>query len=149
MSVRSAVDDEYIIPYKGILCWTSIPDTALIPITRLLLLAIEGTFALKFWAMRTVTTKDWYMGHICHRGRETLEYDGLCSHTCFHEFMEDFNLTAEELQNQAAKWRLKKHEWVNRGYLYTYLGKGSVRKNLSLRKMQHVLRREVSTAETS
>jgi hypothetical protein len=47
---------------------------------RLMFVALEATFTYIFWAMRTIS-KDYGMAHICLWDRNTLEDDGLCSHS--------------------------------------------------------------------
>jgi hypothetical protein len=97
--VERALHDGYRITHKGLLAWNDLPTPALQPMLRLLFLALEAAFSYMLWAMRTVTTKDYGMAHICLWDRDTLEYDGLCSHCCLNEGIPgDFELSAEELE---------------------------------------------------
>ena len=99
--VKHALDDDYVIVYKGLLCWISLPTPALQPVSRLLMLALEASFAYMVWAMRT-RTRDYGMSHVCLWDRSTLEWDGLCSHCSLNEGVcGDFDLSAEELEAQA------------------------------------------------
>jgi hypothetical protein len=73
------------------------------PKIRLLFFALEAAFAYVFWAMKAVV-KDYGMGHICPWDRDTLEYDGLCSHCSLYEGPSgDFELSAEELEALAVQ----------------------------------------------
>lgn len=99
--VQDAFDAGYTITHKGLLCWIARPSAALVPVSRLLFLALEAAFAYIFWAMRS-RTRHWGMGHICFWDRHTLEYDGLCSHCSLNEGIHgDFDLSAEQLEAQA------------------------------------------------
>jgi hypothetical protein len=101
MYIKKALDEGYTIVHQGLLCWISIPTASLQPKLRLLFLALEATFAYVFWAMRTVT-KDYGMAHICLWDRDTLEYDGCCSHCSLNEGIRaDFELSTEQLEAQA------------------------------------------------
>lgn len=72
-----------------------LPKPTDIPISRLLILALESAFAFMFWAMQTVNT-DYAMSHICLWDRETLLWDSLCSHSSLKEGARgDFELTDE------------------------------------------------------
>lgn len=54
---------------------------------------------------------DYGVGHICLWDRHTLEYDGLCSHCCLNEtILGDFDLTAEQLEDQAIEKEQKRLE---------------------------------------
>lgn len=102
--VEDALDNAFVIVHKGLLCWCSIPAAALVPIYRLLFVAMEATFSYVFWAVRTVTAADWGMGHICSWDRTTLAYDGLVRHCAPNEAIRgDFHLSEEEREALAAE----------------------------------------------
>lgn len=106
--VEDALDDGYTIVHKGLLCWIPKPTAALVPISRLLLVAVEAAFAYMFWAMKA-RLGDYGMGHICLWDRHTLEYDGLCSHPSLNEGIHgDFDLSAEQLEAQAIEREQKR-----------------------------------------
>ena len=116
--VHKALNDGYSIVHQGLLCWTQIPPPALRPVSRAVILALEATFAFVFRAMRPVK-QDYGMSHICPWPRDTLEYDGLCSHCALTEAVPgDHGLFAEELEAQAAEIKGRRadyyHEWRNR-----------------------------------
>lgn len=113
--VEKAINDGYNITHKKLLCWTpSIPRPGKVPITRLLIVGLEGTLAYLFGAMRKVYG-DWGMGHICPWGLDSLEYGGLCSHPCINEGIRgDFDLTEEQLEAKAAEDALKFRENHNK-----------------------------------
>jgi hypothetical protein len=95
--------DGYEITHKGLLCWMKIPPPALVPISRLLFILLEATFAYAFWAM-DVSSEHRFpdMRHLCRWEIDEIEYPGLCSHCCLDEgFHGDFDLTAEQLEAQA------------------------------------------------
>ena len=90
--VEDALDHGYAIVHKGLLCWIPIPTAALVPVSRLLFLALEATFSYIFWGMKA-KLGDYGMGHICLWDRDTMEYGGLCSHPCLNEGIQgDFEL---------------------------------------------------------
>ncbi|TVY78123.1 eIF-2-alpha kinase activator gcn1, partial [Lachnellula suecica] len=96
--VDDAIKDGYKIVHKAPLCWIDIPAASLVPIIRVLFLALEATFAYMLWAMRTVS-RDFGMSHMCLWDRTTLEYEGLCSHCCLIEkIIGDFELSSEQLE---------------------------------------------------
>ncbi|KAI5273605.1 carbamoyl-phosphate synth [Aureobasidium subglaciale] len=106
--VEDAINAGFVIIDTGLLCWTpSIPDPAMIPLGRLLFIAMEATFAFAFWTMRTPTGADWGIAHLCPWDRSTLGYTGLCSHPALNEGIHgDFDLTSEELQEMAAQKKI-------------------------------------------
>jgi rubrerythrin len=121
LRVEDALNDGYIIVHKGLLYWSPIPRAALVPVYRLLFIALEAGFAYLLWAM-CARKGDYGMGHICPWDRNTLEYDGLCSHPCLNEGIRgDFDMTAEQLEAQAIereqkRLALKKENATNHHY---------------------------------
>ena len=108
--VADALEKGYTITHKSPLCWMPKPTAALVPINRLLFVALEATFAYMFWAMRARTGK-YGMAHICPCDPDTLEHDGLCSHCSLNErILGDFDLTAEQLEAQASEKEQKRLE---------------------------------------
>jgi hypothetical protein len=106
--VQKALDDGYTILYRGLLCWTAIPPAALQPKIRILFVAMEAAFSYVFWAMKGLK-RDNGMSHICHWPRDTLEFDGLCSHCALAEPVSgDFDLTSEQLEAQAAELKQRR-----------------------------------------
>jgi hypothetical protein len=96
--VEGALEEDYTITHKGLLCWISKPAAALIPATRLLFIALETTSTYIFWAIKT-TAGTRGMIHICLWDRDTLENDGVRSHCSINEGIHgDFDLTAEQLE---------------------------------------------------
>ncbi|KPM39959.1 Carbamoyl-phosphate synthase arginine-specific large chain [Neonectria ditissima] len=106
--VEKAMDDQYTITHKGLLCWIPTPTAALIPVNRVLMFALEATLAYMFWAMKA-RNGDYGMGHICLWDRTTLEYDGLCSHCSLNEgIYGDFELSPEQFEAQLLKREQKR-----------------------------------------
>jgi hypothetical protein len=58
-----------------------IPSAALIPVVRVLVYGIEATFAFVFCIMNCTTDFGFGGSKLCPWSRDSLEYDGLCSHT--------------------------------------------------------------------
>jgi hypothetical protein len=96
--VKCALDDGYTILHKGTLCWSPIPPLGTRFIVRTLFLAIEATFSIVLWAMKS-RTKDYGMPHLCPWPLEDIEYDGCCSHSALTEniMSETENLTPEQI----------------------------------------------------
>lgn len=93
-----SLEDGYTITHKAVLCWAPIPDAETAPICRLLLFAMEATFAYVFWAMNP-KAEAVSMSHICPWQLDTFEYLGLCSHCCLTETPRgSFDLTPEQLK---------------------------------------------------
>ncbi|RMJ16929.1 hypothetical protein CDV36_003400 [Fusarium kuroshium] len=108
VGVRDALTDGYSITHQGLFCWVPMPTPTSIPLTRLLFIALEATFAYLFWAMKP-HREDYGMVHICPWDR--LEYDGICSHCSLKEkVVSEFNLTPEELEAHAAEREERRRE---------------------------------------
>lgn len=108
--VRDAMIDGYSITHQGLLCRVPMPmpTPSSVPLTRLLFIALEATFAYLFWAMKP-HREHYGMAHICPWDR--LDYDGICSHCSLKEkVVGDFNLTAEELEAHAAERAQRRRE---------------------------------------
>lgn len=102
--VEKALNDGYAIEHKGILCSTPVPSAALVPLRRLIFIIMEATFTFYFWALASTTEYGYSMADFCPWARDTLEYDGLCSHNPLYEAPAgDFSLSAEELEAIAAE----------------------------------------------
>ncbi|KAK9237170.1 hypothetical protein V1525DRAFT_388798 [Lipomyces kononenkoae] len=79
---------------------------ALVAVTRLVFVTFEATFSLMFLAVKWKTD---YASGLAPWNRESLEYDGLCSHIAFQERPNgDHNLSSEQLEAQAAEMLEKK-----------------------------------------
>lgn len=110
----SQYDDGLLLPqyvkqaHKGLLCWIPHPTPATRPIKRLLFFALEATFAYIFWAMKA-RSRNYGMAQICLWDRNTLPYEGCCSHGALYEpILGDFHLSAEQLEAQAIKKEKKR-----------------------------------------
>lgn len=109
--VEDALKKGYTIVHKGLLCWIPLPSAGKVPVYRLLIVALEATFAYIFWAMRTPNFGDYGMSHMCPWDRRALEYDGLCSHCALNEGIRgDFDLTEEQLEVLAVEKEKKRLE---------------------------------------
>jgi hypothetical protein len=62
--VKLALDDGYQIFHKGLLFWTPMPTAMMRIPVRVLIVAIEATFSIVLWAMKS-RTKDYGMPHLC------------------------------------------------------------------------------------
>ncbi|KAI9878454.1 MAG: Aconitate hydratase mitochondrial [Pleopsidium flavum] len=112
---KDALEDGYTIVHKGLLSSTSIPSAAMVPILRVLFTALEATFTFVFWALLSKTNYGYGMADICPWARDTLEYDGLCSHSALTELPAgDHSLSAEELEAQALEIAQRRNENVHR-----------------------------------
>lgn len=101
--VQKALDDDYEITHKGLLCWIPKPSASLAPVSRLLFLALEATFTYMFWTLKA-KNGDYGMGSLCLWDRRNLPYDGLCSHCSLNEGIHgNFDLSSNELEKQAAE----------------------------------------------
>jgi hypothetical protein len=113
--LEKAIDDGYTITYKGLLCWIPVPPPALVPSLRLLFVVIEAAFTFAFWA--SYTKKATYAS-LCMWDINTLEYDGLCSHSALTErVVGDHDLTAEQLEAQAAEAKRRKAQGDHDRYI--------------------------------
>lgn len=81
--VASASKDDYTIVHKGLLCSTSMPSPTMIPIYECR--SLRWIFTVVFWAQLSTKNYGYGMAHICPWARDTLEYDGLCSHSALTE----------------------------------------------------------------
>jgi hypothetical protein len=83
-----------------------------VPILRLLFVTLEAVFTFLFRAVNIKTDFGYGMVHICQWARNTLEYDGLCSHNPLNETPSgDHGITAEELEAQAAESLQKRTDY--------------------------------------
>jgi hypothetical protein len=111
--VETTLDDGYVIVHKGLLCWMPVPLAIDVPILRTLFLALEATFAFVFWAMVGKTKHGYGMAQMCNWARDTLEYDGLCSHNALSEgTVGDLNLSAEEVKARTCDFLQRKADDV-------------------------------------
>jgi hypothetical protein len=109
--VQRALNDDYLITRKGLLCWAPIPSAALVPVLRVLFTVLEATFTFVFWCIYSKTKDYGGMDKFCLWPLDTLEYDGLCSHDPLHESVAgNFSLSAEELEAQAAEFSRRRAE---------------------------------------
>jgi hypothetical protein len=99
LHVDKALKEGFIITHKGLLAWTSIPNVNHQYALRGLFLILECVFTLYFWAMKS-RTKDYGMPTLCPWPRDSLTYDGLCSHFSIKEGVVGaaMNLTPEETE---------------------------------------------------
>ena len=111
--VEKALKDGYTIVHKGILCWAPIPSAALVPILRMLILAVEAAFTFVFWAMNCKTDYGFGMTQLCPWARDSLEYDGLCTHSPLTDPPAgDHSLSAEQLEAQAAEMMQRRTDYM-------------------------------------
>lgn len=77
VGVQSALNEDFTIAHKGLLCWVEKPGPMLMLILRSIVLVMETAFAfaLVLWAMRS-RTKDYGMPRLCPWGIDRLGYDG-------------------------------------------------------------------------
>lgn len=102
--VKKALEDGYNIVHKGLLCWTTIPSAAQVPVVRVLFLALEALFTFTFWSLYTKKENGYEMGHMCPWPRDSLEYDGLSSHNPLIEGpCGNHTLSPEELEAAAVE----------------------------------------------
>jgi hypothetical protein len=105
--VRLAMSNGYDITYTGLLCWSPIPPTGTVPISRLVFLALESMFTFIFWALGSKTETDKYGADVtilCPWPTESLEYDGCCTHNSLTEGpVGDFDLSPAELEAAAIR----------------------------------------------
>jgi len=112
MYVETALRDGFVITRKGLLCTAPIPSAALVPSMRALFLAIEATLAFGLWAM--VSKKSYgFGGDLCTWDRQSLEYDGCCTHCSLAEGVrgDRDRLSAEQLEAQAAEIALRHKDY--------------------------------------
>lgn len=103
--VKRALQDQYIITHKGILCSSPIPSPDLVPITRVLFVATEAACTFALWAIKQgkKAPSYAYMSDLCPWDLDSLPYVGLCSHNPLHEAVPgDHGFSAEELLAQAS-----------------------------------------------
>lgn len=110
--IAQALNEDYTIQYKGLLCWTSLPSAGMAPIVRLLFVAVEATFS---WAMNCKTEYGYGMTDMCPWPRDKLEYDGCGSHHPLSESPAgDTGLSAEELEAQALEWTRIRLDYIKK-----------------------------------
>jgi hypothetical protein len=104
--VEQASNEGYTIVHKGVLCSAPIPSASLRFLLRVLVIALECTFAWAFWAM---VSRKWLGMHtLCRWPVASLEYSGCCSHSALSERVagDTTNLTPEQI-DAAEKTRLE------------------------------------------
>jgi hypothetical protein len=97
--VEAALNDGFTITCKRVICHSPIPPRGSRVPLRGLLLLIEATLSIAFWAMES-RTKDYGMPHLCSWPLHKIEYDGLCSHSSIYEGIrgDDEGLTPEQIK---------------------------------------------------
>jgi hypothetical protein len=84
--VQHAIDNDFTITHKGVLCWTTIPLPSNRFPMRLLLLIIETVFSLVLRAMKS-QTKTYGMPSLPSWPIGTVDYDGCCGHVAISELV--------------------------------------------------------------
>jgi len=111
--IKKSPDEGYTIQHKGLLCWSSLPQAADVPITRLVFVALEATFTHVFWALRGQTDLGYSMTGMFAWARDSLEYDGCCSHNSLSEtFAGDLGMSAEDLEAKMLEQTRKKLAYI-------------------------------------
>lgn len=102
--VRLALKSGWKITHKGMMAYSPTPRAGVVPISRLLFVAMEAMFSFYFWTMHSKSTaKQYGMGECCPWPRESFEYGGLCTHSSLTEAIaSDFDLSPEELEKISA-----------------------------------------------
>jgi hypothetical protein len=92
-----------------LICWVSLPPVSLQPTIRILFITLEAAFS-----SINLLHNDYSPAHLCLWNRNTLEYDGCCSHYRLNEGISgDFKLSAQQLEAQAAQ-RQENHRTSNK-----------------------------------
>ncbi|KAL8866510.1 MAG: hypothetical protein Q9198_008859 [Flavoplaca austrocitrina] len=108
--VEKALDDGWVITHKGMLCWIPIPAASFVPVRRILFVALESTLAYLLSAMMD-DTRNHVLKNIGLWDRDSLEYDGLCSHCSLNEaILGEFDLDDEQLEELAREKEQKRVE---------------------------------------
>lgn len=116
--VKYALDDGYTIVHKGLLCWCPVPTAEKCFVVRTLILALEATFSIVLWAMRS-KTKDYGMPkHLCPWQIDALDYDGCCSHVAIYEQIwgEDDGLTPEQIAAKSVELKQRRLDQQKAAY---------------------------------
>ena len=109
--VDAALDDGYIITHKGLLLSYPMPPPALVPTIRVLILGLEGYFAIAFWTMYSKTKNYGVGSSIRLWDINQFKYDGLCSDSSLLESGQvDLDLTAEEFEEHARNMTARRKE---------------------------------------
>ena len=82
--VEKALNSDYHVSHKGLLCTIPIPTRPQQATIRAFFLLLETTFAFAVWGMYA-SKADYKMSLICPWEPASLEYRGLCSHTSLME----------------------------------------------------------------
>lgn len=102
--VKAAMAHGYIVVQHGLLCWTPLPSAADAPVLLMVFIALKAAFTFVFWAVNTKREYGSCLVDLCQWARDTLEYDGLCSHNALQELPTgDLTLSAEELEAKATQ----------------------------------------------
>ena len=83
--VKAIREDGYTISHKGYLCWMPFANklSDVLP-ARVLIRGLEGLFTVLVWAFEN-HHRNYGTPSLCPWSLDTMEYDGLCSHTTFKE----------------------------------------------------------------
>lgn len=100
--VKKAFEEGYHVAHIGMVCWTRIPSTGLIPRARGLFLVLEATFTVLFHAC-VPSLSDLYVEHLLLWPREAVSWEPLCSHLSLTEAVRGgIHMSTEELEHVAA-----------------------------------------------
>ncbi|KAL1657283.1 hypothetical protein SLS61_000328 [Didymella pomorum] len=116
--VLKALQEGFKITHKGLLVTAPIPGPADVPLVRLLMYALEATFAFAFWMM---SNHKYLLYHDCCRwALGTFTYEGLCSHSALRDPINgNFGYSAEQLiklADDAAKNRASRRRAYDAAY---------------------------------
>ena len=117
VNIGKALKDRYSIANTGHLCWFSMPSAAEILVLRVFFVALEAMVTFVFWTLRFKTKYGYGMTDIRPWARQTLPYNGLCTHNPLKELPAgDHDLSAEEFEAQALEMVQQQCELKRKSY---------------------------------
>jgi hypothetical protein len=116
--VETSLQEGYSITHRGLLAWTSLPLASERYTLRCLILVMECAFTPYFWAVKS-RTKDYFMPALCPWPRDSLTYDGCCTHFSINEQVYGWteNTSPEEINRiDAERKKTKSRQYIaNKG----------------------------------
>ena len=102
--VESSEKEGWRITHKCLFAWSPQPSPSHHYQIRSLFMVLDTVFTLTLWAMKS-RDKDYFMPNLCPWPRDSLPYDGCCSHSSIKEPIVGQNeeVTSEEINRVAAE----------------------------------------------
>lgn len=124
LRLREALENGYEITHIGVLVMLKVPKEARLPIVRCFVLYLETSFTYVLWTLyqgrskNAIAVDEKLMTNMCPWDIESLEWDGLNTHSPLQEGIHNLELSQDEIVRIAEEAKRKRRQnetkWRNR-----------------------------------